>query len=65
MSYIAIHVYDGDPEAYSDENETGTIGARIDGEERHFYDGEELDAVQDIIGLLNEGRHFDVRQWRN
>lgn len=42
-----------------------TVGVRIDGEERCFTDGEELEAVQDIIGLLAEGKHFDVRQWRN
>lgn len=66
MSYITIHVYDGDSEEYRDgEHETATIGTRIDGEERCFTDGEELDAVQDIIGLLAEGKHFDVRQWRN
>jgi len=65
MSYITIHVYDGDSEAYSDEDESGTIGARIEGEERCFTDGEELDAVQDLIVLLAEGKHFDVRQWRN
>lgn len=65
MSYISIHVYDGDPELYSDHDETGTIGVRINSEERCFTDGEELEAVQDIIGLLNEGKHFDVRQWRN
>lgn len=41
MSYITIHVYDGDPEAYSDKDEGGTVGARIDGEERCFTDGEE------------------------
>lgn len=64
MSQILIHVYDGDPEAF-DDNDESTIGARIDGETRIFTDGEELDAAQDIIGLLNEGRHFDVRQWRN
>lgn len=65
MSGITVHVYDGDAEQYLDEDETGTIGARIDGEERYFTDGEELEAVQDIIGLLAEGKHFDVRQWRN
>lgn len=65
MSGITVHVYNGDAEQYVDEDETGTIGARVDGEERYFTDGEELDAVQDIIGLLNEGKHFDVRQWRN
>lgn len=65
MSYITIHVYDGDSEAYFDHDEAGTIGARIDGETRCFSDGEELDAVQDIIGLLSDGKHFDVRQWRN
>lgn len=65
MSYITVHVYDGDAEQYSDEDETGTVGTRIGGEERCFTDGEELDAVQDIIGLLNDGKHFDVRQWRN
>jgi len=66
MSYITIHVYDGDSEEYRDgEHESATVGARIDGEERAFTDGEELDAAREIIGLLNEGKHFDVRQWRN
>lgn len=66
MSYITIHVYDGDSEEYRDgEHEAATVGNRIDGEERSFTDGEELDAAQEIIGLLNGGKHFDVRQWRN
>jgi hypothetical protein len=65
MSYITIHVYDGDSEAYSDDDETGTIGAREEDEERSFGDGEELDAARELIGLLDEGKHFDVRQWRN
>ena len=66
MSYIAIHVYDGDSEEYRDgEHEASTVGARIDGDERCFTDGEELDAAQDIIGLLSDGKHFDARQWRN
>lgn len=65
MSYITIHVYDGDSEEYRDGDETGTIGARDEGDERTFGDGEELDAAQDIIALLAEGKHFDVRQWRN
>jgi hypothetical protein len=65
MSYITIHVYDGDSEVFDDNDETGTVGNRIDGEERAFTDGEELDAAREIIGLLAEGKHFDVRQWRN
>jgi hypothetical protein len=65
MSYITIHVYDGDSEAFDDNDEPGTVGNRIDGEERSFSDGEELDAAQEIIGLLNECKHFDVRQWTN
>jgi hypothetical protein len=65
MSYITIHVYDGDSEAYSDDDEAGTIGAREEDEERSFGDGEELDAARELIGLLDEGKHFDVRQWRN
>lgn len=32
MSYITIHVYDGDSETFDDHDESGTIGARIDGE---------------------------------
>jgi hypothetical protein len=65
MSYITIHVYDGDSEQYLDVDEPGTVGNRLDGEERSFGDGEELDAAQEIIGLLNERKHFDVRQWTN
>ena len=62
MSGITVHVYDGDAEQYVDDEEATTVGERIDGEQRYFTDGEELDAVKDIIGLLAEGKHFDVRQ---
>lgn len=63
MSYIAIHVYDGDSENYVDSEETATIGARV--VERVFDDGEELDAAVAIAGYLAERKHFDVRVWTN
>ena len=65
MSGITVHVYDGDAEQYVDHEEAATVGARIDGEQRYFSDCEELDAVRDIVELLRDGKHFDVRQWRN
>lgn len=62
MSGITVHVYDGDAEKYVDREETATVGARIDGEQRYFTDGEELAAAVDIVELLRDGKHFDVRQ---
>ena len=65
MSYITIHVYDGDPAEYIDDQESATVGNRIEGEERSFGDGEELDAAKEILGLLAEYKHFDVRNYTN
>lgn len=65
MSGITIHVYDGDAEAYNDHDEPGTIGQRDPGGERYFTDGEELGAAMTVVGLLRDGKHFDVRQWIN
>lgn len=62
MSGITVHVYDGDAEKYVDHEEAATVGTRIDGEQRYFHDGEELQAAVDIIELLRDGKHFDVRQ---
>lgn len=64
MSYITIHVYDGDSAEYRDgEHEAATVGARV--EEHSFSDGEELDAAKEILGLIAEFKHFDVRFWAN
>jgi hypothetical protein len=63
MSYITIHVYDGDPAEYRDEDETNTVGTRV--EEHTYSDGEELDAAKEILGYLAEFKHFDVRMWAN
>lgn len=65
MSYITIHVYDGDPADYVDEDETGTVGARVAEQEALFSDGEEMDAAKEIVGLLAERKHFDVRMWND
>lgn len=63
MSYIAIHVYEGDSEDFIDSEEAATIGARV--EERVFGDGEELEAASAIAGYVSERKHFDVRVWTN
>ncbi|MFI9123839.1 hypothetical protein ACIGW0_31360 [Streptomyces bikiniensis] len=63
MSWIDVHVYDGDAWDYnSDEPET--VGNREVGN-RSFRDGEELEAAEYIVGLLSERRHFDVRHTVN
>ncbi|MFJ6636612.1 hypothetical protein ACIQMR_35390 [Streptomyces sp. NPDC091376] len=59
MSYIDVYTYDGDPEEYG-RDEPETVGKREAGH-RSFTDGEELDAVSYITGLLSRGVHFDVR----
>ncbi|WP_369147090.1 hypothetical protein [Streptomyces sp. R44] len=63
MSYIDVHVYDGDPEEYN-ADEPETVGTREVGN-RSFRDGEELEAAAYIVGLLADGRHFDVRRTVN
>jgi hypothetical protein len=63
VSYIAIHVYNGDPEEFIDSEEAATIGRRV--VERVFDDGEELDAAAAIAGYVAERKHFDVRVWTN
>lgn len=65
MSFTTIHVYDGDPAEYRDEQETATIGVRVPDEEQTFHDGEELDCAAAMMKLLAEGRQFDVRSWFN
>jgi hypothetical protein len=65
MSSITIHVYDGDPEAYNDHDEPGTIGQRDPEREKYYTDGEELSAAVAIVALLRDGKHFDVRLWVN
>ena len=65
MSSITIHVYDGDPEEYDDEDETSTVGARVPNHRHSYGDGEELDAVKTIGWLLAENKHFDVRFFNN
>ncbi|MEU0860649.1 hypothetical protein ABZ352_35580 [Streptomyces griseofuscus] len=61
MSYIDVYIYDGDAEEYvrDEPASVGTVDRHVS-----FTDGEELDAVQHIAGLLVEGVHFDVRHTR-
>lgn len=65
MSRIIIHPYDGDAESYDwDQADTPeNIGEREPSIE--YTDGEDLDAVGKIVELINQGKHFDVRQWVN
>lgn len=65
MSYITVHIYDGDPADYIDRDEAATVGARDAKQEFLFSDGEEMDAAKEIIGLLAERKHFDVRMWND
>jgi hypothetical protein len=64
MSRIIITEFDGDSSEYDWEqpDTTDNIGAPK-GEPKHFRDGEEMLAVKHIVGLLDEGAHFNVRQW--
>ncbi|MCQ6554750.1 hypothetical protein NPS70_16315 [Streptomyces sp. C10-9-1] len=60
MSYIEVHIYDGDAEEYDTNDERSTVGDRE--QYRRFTDGEELDAAAFVVGLVADGRHFDVRR---
>jgi hypothetical protein len=66
MSRIIIRTYDGDPANYNAQQPDTPANIGNPDERTHEYtDGEDLLAVRKIAELLDEGTHFDVRQWVN
>ena len=66
MSRIMIRTYDGDPAEYDwDQPDTPENIGNPSDDTQDYTDGEELMAAAKILELLDEGKHFDVRQWVN
>lgn len=66
MSRIIITTYDGDPAEYDwDQPDTVENIGNPAASAQRYRDGEEMLAVKKIAELLDEGTHFNVRQWRD